>query len=185
MNGEGDPHLLYIRWRNSRPRFEPGPRERALGFKGKDLRHEDGRWFNAGEARAFSEKKFIKIRQLRGQGFLAHVIEHPKSIKRDPSMGYVYFLWSGTSIKIGFSKNPFRRATQISTHLPQGLTAFAAVPASSRQEKNLHHALAEHNISGEWFHARREVVEVITRSLLRGTVVLDPAKWQPIPPAER
>lgn len=41
------PHVV---WRDGRPRFNPGKDLRPLGYKGKDLRHPDGRWFTRGEA---------------------------------------------------------------------------------------------------------------------------------------
>ncbi len=44
-----NPHP-YVVWRDGRPRFTPSPELRARGFKGKDLKHEDGRWLTRGEA---------------------------------------------------------------------------------------------------------------------------------------
>lgn len=43
-------------WRNGRPRFVPGPPVRALGFRGRDLRHADGTWFSLDETRAELER---------------------------------------------------------------------------------------------------------------------------------
>lgn len=40
----------YVSWRDGRPRFSPSPELRERGYKGKDLRHPDGRWFTKGEA---------------------------------------------------------------------------------------------------------------------------------------
>jgi integrase len=34
----------YLAWRDGRPRWVPGPRLRAKGFKGRDLKDEQGRW---------------------------------------------------------------------------------------------------------------------------------------------
>lgn len=45
--------IRYCIWRDGRPRFVPAKDLRALGFKGKDLKHEDGRWFNIIETQAF------------------------------------------------------------------------------------------------------------------------------------
>lgn len=56
--------ILHVAWRDGRPRFSPGPRLRALGHAGYDLRHNApgqdeplapghgraGRWFTRGEA---------------------------------------------------------------------------------------------------------------------------------------
>lgn len=51
-----------------RPRFVPGARERAMGFKGKDLKHEDGRWFSLDEAQGFAHAKRDEISSLRKAG---------------------------------------------------------------------------------------------------------------------
>ncbi len=55
-----DPKIPYVSWRRGRPRFVPSPKLRKLGFGGEDLRHEDGRWFTAGDclewSRTFSNK---------------------------------------------------------------------------------------------------------------------------------
>jgi hypothetical protein len=60
--------LPYIAWRDGRPRFQPGPRERALGFKNADLKHPDGAWFTLDEARGFAEARAAEIRQQRLSG---------------------------------------------------------------------------------------------------------------------
>lgn len=47
--------LRHCIWREGRPRFQPGPRLRRLGYKGRDLRHPDGRWFALLDCQAFIE----------------------------------------------------------------------------------------------------------------------------------
>ncbi|MBV2183780.1 MAG: hypothetical protein KUL88_04460 [Rhizobium sp.] len=42
--------IRHVAWRDGRPRFQPGRTLRDRGYKGKDLRHADGRWYTAGEA---------------------------------------------------------------------------------------------------------------------------------------
>ncbi|APY13191.1 hypothetical protein GJU93_06055 [Brucella sp. 10RB9212] len=49
MAKKANPHP-HVSWRDGRPRFQPGKELRAMGYSGKDLRHEDGRWFTRGEA---------------------------------------------------------------------------------------------------------------------------------------
>jgi hypothetical protein len=68
-----EPKLTYIALRaqpdgSVRPRFQPGPRERAIGFKNMDLQHADGRWFTTDEARAWSIAKREEIRAARKSG---------------------------------------------------------------------------------------------------------------------
>lgn len=48
-----------------RPRFEPGPRERALGFKAKDLKRDDGSWFSLDEVAAFARDTMQEIASVR------------------------------------------------------------------------------------------------------------------------
>lgn len=67
------PLLPYIALRQQadgsiRPRFVPGARERYLGFKGQDLRHDDGTWFTLDQARAFSDVKHQEILSQRKIG---------------------------------------------------------------------------------------------------------------------
>ncbi|MCW5697939.1 MAG: hypothetical protein KIS96_14560 [Bauldia sp.] len=45
----------YVVWRDGRPRFVPNAGLRRAGHKGRDLRHDDGRWFTRGEAVDWSE----------------------------------------------------------------------------------------------------------------------------------
>jgi integrase len=66
-------HIPYVVWRDGRPRFEPGPAMRALGFKGVDLRHgpQDARgrltgaWFTLDECKAFAERRLKEVDDAR------------------------------------------------------------------------------------------------------------------------
>lgn len=56
----------FIVWRDDRPRFIPGPQERALGFKGRDLRHgAQGPWYTLEEARAWGQAMHAEIEARR------------------------------------------------------------------------------------------------------------------------
>lgn len=61
------PKIKYVTWRNGRPRFEPSPTLRAAGHQGTDLRHEDGRWFSAGEALEWSRALEADLQAARNQ----------------------------------------------------------------------------------------------------------------------
>lgn len=68
-----DIKLHYIKLRPQpdgtyRPRFTPGPRERAQGFAGVDLKHPDGRWFTREEAIGWSEHNYQSILAQRRSG---------------------------------------------------------------------------------------------------------------------
>lgn len=60
--------LPYVAWRDGRPRFVPGARERSMGFKGQDLKHDDGRWFSLDEAHGFAAAKQKDIHAQRKTG---------------------------------------------------------------------------------------------------------------------
>jgi hypothetical protein len=55
----------YVPYRDGRPRFVPGPRERDLGFAGQDLKHESGAWFTFEEARAWAAANTAAIAARR------------------------------------------------------------------------------------------------------------------------
>lgn len=42
--------IRYFLWRDGRPRWVPGPKARALGFKGQDLKDDAGAWLKYGAA---------------------------------------------------------------------------------------------------------------------------------------
>ncbi len=69
--------ITHISWRDDRPRFSPGPRLRALGFKGEDLRHPDGTWFSPEEALVWAKDR---------EKIIAHRAKEKASGKRLPKM---------------------------------------------------------------------------------------------------
>lgn len=59
--------IPHVTWRDGRPRFIPGPRLRRLGFKGEDLRHPDGAWFDLDQARAWAADRQKLVASLAGK----------------------------------------------------------------------------------------------------------------------
>jgi integrase len=58
--------ITHVSWRDGRPRFNPGPSLRALGYKrGEDLRNADGSWFTAEQALAWADKREQEIEARR------------------------------------------------------------------------------------------------------------------------
>jgi hypothetical protein len=57
--------ITHVRWRDGRPRLDPGPGIRAFGITSRDLKHEDGRWFSYEEAVAESRALHDEITALR------------------------------------------------------------------------------------------------------------------------
>jgi integrase len=64
--------ITHVAWRGGRPRFQPGPKLRRLGFKGEDLRHSpDGSYLTADEALTWSRSKEAEIAARRQQAAAA------------------------------------------------------------------------------------------------------------------
>lgn len=55
----------HVSWRDGRPRFNPDQNLRAAGWKARDLRHDDGRWFSRGEAVDWSESFVAELQAQR------------------------------------------------------------------------------------------------------------------------
>jgi len=64
-------HIKHVAWRDGRPRFNPGPKLRRLGFAGRDLKTPEGAWMNlqqAAEAVAEIERDIAARRQRKAEG---------------------------------------------------------------------------------------------------------------------
>jgi hypothetical protein len=57
--------IRHMRWRDGKPRFDPGPEVRALNYKSRDLKHPDGRWFTFEETRAESRRLIAEMAGLK------------------------------------------------------------------------------------------------------------------------
>lgn len=58
--------IPLVTWRDGRPRYFPSPAQRAMGYKGEDLRHgKAGKWFTVEEAVAWSTARQADITTRR------------------------------------------------------------------------------------------------------------------------
>lgn len=157
----------YVKWRDGRPRFEPGPALRRRGVRGVDLRHPDGTWFLLHECMEYSTA--VTTRAQIAKASVVPVLDHnqrrPYKRKLPNRSGdeFVYFLRSGDHIKIGFSRDPLRRLSNLKTAAPLGISWFAMVRGAQADEARLHEELKAHRGSGEWFVANEEVLAVLNR----------------------
>lgn len=76
--------------------------------------------------------------------------------------------------KIGFSKNPEKRAELVRTYCPGPTALEAVVPAVTSNETDIHRALKEHRVHGEWFKICDEIEALIAAH-----------KYIPLPPVRR
>lgn len=70
-----------LKWRNGRPRWEPGPAVRVLGFKGRDLKDAVGAWLSLADAIAASEQRNAEVASFRASG-KTHHRERPQASGR-------------------------------------------------------------------------------------------------------
>lgn len=60
--------IPHISWRDGRPRFNPGPALRRLGYVGEDLRHASGAWFTLRETEDWAKRRDAEIAARRDGG---------------------------------------------------------------------------------------------------------------------
>lgn len=84
------------------------------------------------------------------------------------SDAYVYFIQADENgpIKIGFtSDDPKKRLSQLQTANPATLKLLGAICGTTAKERELHTALAEWRMQGEWFQSHPTVLETIQAAL--------------------
>jgi hypothetical protein len=59
--------IPHVSWRGGRPRFNPGPKLRKLGFKGEDLRNADGSWMALREVEDWAKTRIAEIAARRAE----------------------------------------------------------------------------------------------------------------------
>ncbi|GCA49265.1 T5orf172 domain protein [Sinorhizobium sp. KGO-5] len=187
----------HLVWRDGRPRWEPSPTARSLGFKGRDLKDEEGNWLPLAEATAAAEEVNRKVDELR-----AEVRRRITAPPEDPTLealpkrideivrtrearrwkriassdapslhkaGYIYFLWAGDAVKIGFSVNPLRRLTGLETGVSAPIARIAIVPGTLAAERRLHNRFHKQRSHGEWFRATKELNRILMDMIEQGT----------------
>ena len=81
-------------------------------------------------------------------------------IKAKPE--FVYFLRSGSLVKIGCSSNPRARLRQLTTGNAFGLRLEAVVAGGRKVEQELHRRFAAYRHQAEWFHCDGALAALIS-----------------------
>jgi len=86
---------------------------------------------------------------------------------KESDKGFVYVIGSLTKniCKIGFSKNPERRISEIQTSCPHPLELILSFEGDMRTEKRLHRKYIQYKTHGEWFTIRGRLELAIQQKL--------------------
>jgi hypothetical protein len=88
---------------------------------------------------------------------------YPDGMKPDGFKGYVYFIGSESGpVKIGYSKNPWARLSELQTASADELSVVATVKTTEDSESSIHDALTDLRIKGEWFERNDLIIKVLS-----------------------
>lgn len=101
--------------------------------------------------------------QAARAGVAAEAVGEAEADTLADRIGYIYFLFSGSKVKIGFSRKPFARMGDLMTGLsapPRLILMFRGRP---RDEKALHARYQAHHANGEWFRVNAQMQRDVLR----------------------
>lgn len=96
----------------------------------------------------------------------------PQAAPDKRKLEYVYFLKTGSFVKIGFSKNPVYRSGEMATAFSQDIDWLLAFRGSRAIEKQLHVRFAAYHQKGEWFRFGEPLERAILRFVALGKIDL-------------
>lgn len=94
----------------------------------------------------------------------AHLREWLADIEAYPEEGFCYFVGAGDGpIKIGSSRQPNRRLTELRRDTPGGLELLARINGGAERESYYHRLFEAHRLNGEWFARHPDIIAEIER----------------------
>lgn len=180
----------HLVWRNGRPRWEPSPTARKFGLKGMDLKYPDRKFMTWDDACHAADRLNAELDALRCASEPSNFAEkvarwkakstprpqpdQPQVVAALPTpsrfkAGYVYFLWVGAGVKIGFSTKPIARLDSLWTGASEKPAKVAVLRGTLADEQRLHKRFNKHRSHREWFRSSRELNEILNEMFMAGT----------------
>lgn len=154
--------IAYYRVKQGRAYWQPTPLMQKMGFQPRAL-GPDGE-----EAR--QEARTLN-REWADRRALTSARDRSKASTSRP--GYIYFLFADSMVKIGFSKTPTARTSQLQTAMPLQLTALVILPGERQLDKKLHALFSKDHSHREWFRASDGIRRLVQRSVSFGKIMLE------------
>lgn len=155
----------YLSWRAGRPRWIPGETIRKRGFKGRDLKYDDGTWMSL-------EHAVEAANRLNEAAGVRSDFKRPND--DDTELGYVYFLFTtDEKVKIGYSKRLISRMSGLLTGVSSEVKALVCVRGSMADERRLHENFYESRLRGEWFAVTNKLLRMACESAACGAVAFE------------
>jgi integrase len=161
----------YLKWRNGRPRWEPGPALRDKGMRGRDLKSESGQWLPLDRAIEAATALNAEVTVWRASGAGFRRAPTPKKTQR--SCRHLYEMWSATpefSMLAASTRADYKVKAELFLNTNAGGAAFADVPVA---------ALDHPSLKGFWRqaykdrgHAMANGMIAVVRAMLSEAVAL-------------
>lgn len=88
-------------------------------------------------------------------------IEELNTMTTKEHPGFIYFITSGNYVKIGYAKDPRKRAYQIQTGNPEEITLVGAIEGTKEDERLLQIRFAKLHYRNEWYLLDGELTDVV------------------------
>jgi hypothetical protein len=132
----------------------------------KKMRDEGAKSIPLGKDGPASREKAEEINFHRENPTDENIVAFPAQ----RSVGYVYFLRMGPSVKIGFSKKPWARIADLRTGFSRDFDSIVCVKGTMADERAIHRRFQAHRITGEWFSAVPTLIHMMYAAIRSGTL---------------
>lgn len=163
----------YLKWREGRPRWEPGPKLRKAGWKGQDLRDDSSKWLDLNAAIDAARKLNDEVTEWRATGAMRRRTSAPKRPSR--TIGHLWDVWQASP---KFLRLAPRTRADYRNKMAVCLAEFGEIPVLAIEKAHLYRWWEElHATRG---HAMANGILAVVRVMLSHASRIG---WRPDNPA--